>query len=391
MSERIMAARGARVELPYLDGLRGAAALMVVAFHAFLYTGKSGSSKAAMPYWDHIIGFGYLGVAIFIVLSGYVLMLPLVRTPELEFKGGIPAFVKRRARRILPPYYAAVLFALLLIGMFTVLQQPHGTAWDSKLPVTWPSVISHLLLLHDLSPDWIVTINGPLWSVAVEWQIYFVMALVLAPLWRRIPAPVIVAVLLGLTLIPAVTGFGAFVHPWFVALFAAGMWAAQLTLSSTPPRLVGLCAILLAASLPFVTVGAKVFSLPTLPFVEIISGLATAAALVWVGRRAIAGESNPLVKPFQSRPMMFVGLISYSIYLFHSPVLGLLNLLTLPLHLPTVMQYLMLTFIGIPIALGVSWGMFWLVERHFLNTHQRRAEAELSRSASDVTRGRASR
>src|SRR3954471_7356241 len=107
-----MAELRTRPEFPYLDGLRGGAAMTVVAYHAFLYTGHTGDAKAAMPYWDLIIGFGYVGVAVFIVLSGYVLMLPVATTPNLRFRGGSWQFVKRRAKRILPPYYTALFFAL---------------------------------------------------------------------------------------------------------------------------------------------------------------------------------------------------------------------------------------------------------------------------------------
>lgn len=366
-----------RPEFPYLDGLRGAAALVVVAYHAFLFTGHTGDAKAAMPLWDLVIGFGYIGVAVFIVLSGYVLMLPVTTTPDLSFRGGTWTFVKRRARRILPPYYAALFFSLVLIASFPVMQSPSDTAWDSKLPVTWPSFISHLFLVHDLSPAWILKINGPLWSVAVEWQIYFVMALVLVPLWRRIPAPAIVSSLVVLTIVPAFIGVGSFIHPWFIALFAAGMWAAQLTLAPKPPRFIGGIALALLVAIPGAVVANRMLHVPSGALTETTAGLAVAAGLVWIGRRELEEKPNPLAIPFRSRPMMWVGLISYSIYLFHSPLLALFNLLTLPWGLPTIAQYLLLTFVGIPVVVAISWGMFMIVERHFLNTRQRHAKRDL--------------
>jgi len=367
-----------RPEFPYLDGLRGGAALVVVVYHAFLYSGNTGAAKEAMPWLAAVVGFGYIGVAVFIVLSGYVLMLPVATTRDLTFRGGTWSFVKRRARRILPPYYAAVLFALLMVLIFPVMQQPADTAWDSKLPVTPAAIISHLFLVHDLSPAWVIKINGPLWSVAVEWQIYFVMALLLIPLWRRIPAPVIVGSLLVLTLVPLFLSKGLFLHPWFVALFAAGMWAAQLTLAPKEPRALGLITILLIALVPVSIVVSKLLHLPTTGTAETTAGLAVAAALVWLGRRELAGQRNPIARPLRSRPMMYLGLFSYSLYLFHSPVLGLVNLLTLPWGLPIWGQYLLVTFLGIPVAMAVSWAMFWVVERHFLNARQKHAKAELA-------------
>ncbi|MFJ2502535.1 acyltransferase family protein [Microbacterium sp. NPDC087592] len=368
-----------RVEFRYLDGLRGAAALLVAAYHAFLFTGKMGDAEAAMPFWKEIVGLGYVGVPIFIVLSGYVLMLPVVRTPELTFRDGVGGFVKRRARRILPPYFAATAFALLLIALIPVMQQPSGTAWDSKIPVTWESIVTHLLLVQNLSPHWMFTINGPLWSVALEWQIYFIMALILLPLWRRVSGVKIVTVLLLATMIPVALQTGTFAHPWLIALFAAGMLAAQLTMGARDQRWAGAAAVALAVGIIPAAALPRMAGIPADPFVEIVTGLAVAAALIWTGRQTISSGRPPrIVRPLQSRPMMFLGLISYSVYLFHSPILGLLNLLLLPLGIPIIAEYLLLTFIGIPLALAIAYGMFWLVERHFLNSRQKHAVNEMS-------------
>ncbi|WP_164232982.1 acyltransferase family protein [Microbacterium hydrocarbonoxydans] len=370
-----------RVEFRYLDGLRGGAALLVAAYHAYLFTGRTGDAEAAMPLWKEVIGLGYVGVPVFIVLSGYVLMLPVTRTRDLTFRGGVGAFIKRRARRILPPYYAAMAFALLLIAIVPVMQQPTGTAWDSKLPVTLESVVAHLLLLHNLSPHQMFTINGPLWSVALEWQIYFVMSFALLPLWRRLPSTLVVGALLVVTMIPVALQTGTFAHPWLVALFAVGMLAAQLTLSNSEQRWAGPTTITLALAIIPAAALPRLFDVPADPFVEVIAGLAVASALIWAGRRTLSSGTPRAAVPFQSRPMMFLGLISYSIYLFHSPILGLFNLLLLPLQIPTVMLYMLVTFVGLPLAVGVAYLMFWLIERHFLNSHQRHAAQEISSSA----------
>jgi len=366
-----------RPEFPYLDGLRGIAAMIVVAYHAFLFTGYQGDAAEAMPIWYQVIGFGYVGVAIFIVLSGYVLMLPVALSNDFTLRGGTWSFIKRRARRILPPYYAALAFSLALIAAIPLMQTPSGTAWDSKLPVTWDSIVAHVLLIHDFSPAWILKINGPMWSVALEWQIYFLMALVLLPLWRRVRPELIVGALLVLTIVPAVIDVGAGVHPWFIALFAVGMWAAQLTLSPTRLPGMGYVALALLVATPIAAWAAGVAGMARDGFAETMAGLAVAAGLIWLGRREMSARPTRVAHFLKSRPMLFLGLISYSVYLFHSPLLALMNLVTLPLGLPIVAQYLLLTFVGIPIAVTISYGMFWLVERHFLNTRQRHAKAEL--------------
>lgn len=73
---------------------------------------------------------------------------------------------------------------------------------------------------------------------------------------------------------------------------------------------------------------------------------------------------------------MLLGLASYSIYLLHSPLLALVNLLTVGWGLPTWGQYLLMTFGAVPLALAACAGFYWLVERRFKNTHQRSVTAQ---------------
>jgi peptidoglycan/LPS O-acetylase OafA/YrhL len=361
-----------RIEFAHLDGIRGIAALAVVVYHAYLFTGTNGQAEAELPLLGMLIGWGYLGVPVFIVLSGFLLMLPLLHPNGLRFQGGIARFFKRRARRILPPYYAALVLSLVLIWAVPLMQAPGGTAWDSKVPVTGSSILSHVFLLHDLSPAWILNINGPLWSVAVEWQIYVLLPLLLVPLWRRLPGPAVVLLLMvGTVLVPAVTGFGAMVHPWLVALFAAGMLAAQVAMGHRETRrtitvgAVGIIAVLVAA---YALGGA----LPSsgLWLSETIVGLVMAAGLAWSGARAAAGRTFPLAAFLASRPLVYSGTVSYSVYLLHSPLLALGNLLLLPADLPLPAHWATMTFVVAPTAVLVCWGFYQAVERHFQNTRQ---------------------
>ena len=103
-----------RLRLDFLDGLRGLAALYVLLYHASLRAGVLAAAAPAQPVAKAIsvlhfclLGYGHLAVAVFIVLSGYCLMLPVARTEGAVLPGGALAFIQRRARRILPPYYAA--------------------------------------------------------------------------------------------------------------------------------------------------------------------------------------------------------------------------------------------------------------------------------------------
>ncbi|WP_353809248.1 acyltransferase family protein [Agromyces sp. SYSU T00194] len=372
----------ARPEFPFVDGFRGAAALLVVVYHAFLFTGMRGDAAERMPVWQSVIGMGYVGVPIFIVLSGFVLMLPVVTSERLWFRRGTWDFLKRRARRILPPYYAALVLTLILIAAVPVMQSHGGTQWDSKVPVTWKSILAHLFLAHDFSPNWIGKISGPLWSVAVEWHIYFLMPLLLL-LWRRVPGWLVVTGLLVVSMSPAVTARIGYAHPWFIALFAAGMLAAQITMSDRRVRGVR-TAMALAAVLVVVVWNLRrageIMMVPPVAAFETAVAILLATILVWGGRAARKGRTPLALRPFASRPALFLGLISYSVYLVHSPLLGMANLLLLPLGLSTMRQYLLLTLVVVPLVLVVCWLFYLAVERHFLNHRQRHASDELARA-----------
>src|SRR5258706_10533817 len=138
-----------KLRLSYLDGLRAVAALYVVLFHAVagFAVGLSGAFRGLQI----LFGFGHEAVAIFIVLSGYCLMLPVARSAGGQLKGGFAGYLGRRAFRILPPYFATLALSLLLIRYVPVLA--HGgtrTIWDDSLPgVGLGPIAWHLLLVNN--------------------------------------------------------------------------------------------------------------------------------------------------------------------------------------------------------------------------------------------------
>jgi peptidoglycan/LPS O-acetylase OafA/YrhL len=140
-----------RLHLPVLDGVRGLAALYVALFHALGYTGyidtlRTQTLSIPMALLAAVLDYGTYAVPVFIVLSGFCLMLPLAQRETLHIPGGIGSFLSRRAWRILPAYYAALLLNLALIALVPVLQTQQNTSWDNKVPVTIGAIVSHLLL-----------------------------------------------------------------------------------------------------------------------------------------------------------------------------------------------------------------------------------------------------
>ncbi|HLH78655.1 MAG TPA: acyltransferase family protein [Chthonomonas sp.] len=134
----VSAKEAPRLRLEFLDGLRGFASLYVMVYHCFLGYNSLTNQLASLPsYWMGklikllyfgLFNFGHEAVVVFIVLSGYVLMLPVARTQDGHMPKGVWDYFKRRARRILPPYYAALAICFLLVAFV-----PHMEGlWDNK-------------------------------------------------------------------------------------------------------------------------------------------------------------------------------------------------------------------------------------------------------------------
>lgn len=362
-----------RLEFTFADGLRALAALTITVYHAYLYTGRRGEAERNLPSLK-VLSLGDFAVPMFIVLSGFVLMLPVARTATLVFRGGHWDFFRRRARRILPPYYAAIALFLVMIAVIPIMNEPTRTQWDSKIPVTERGVVSHLLLIHNLRPQWAFKIDGPAWSVATEWQIYLLMPFLLLPVWRGLGAKagVVVAVFAGWSVHLLWPQLDA-AHLWYLGLFAMGMAAAHVVARDVAiPRL----GLLTAASVLAVVAGFTYWFdevHDNMYLAETGLGIAMGLVLAWMGQRSMQGRPTFWHAVLGWRPLVWIGLWSYSLYLVHSPLLGLGNILVLK-HAPGLSikeRFLVEVVVVLPLALVASYVFHRLVERRFMNTHQR--------------------
>ncbi len=222
------------MKLLFLDGMRGLAALYVLLFH--LYTPDD--LPAAVRHGLSWLRFGHYAVGIFIVLSGYSLMLPVVRSEDGHIPGGTVNFFKRRARRILPPYYAAMACSLAVLFLARLgMNALHTTSGDQTLAsqVEPGDLVTHLLLIHNWFPRYVGQINGTHWSVAAEWQIYFLFPLLLLPLWQRFGSLTVVGAALAIGVVPFLLLPPAHDFHWtcpqYIGLFAMGMMGATINFS----------------------------------------------------------------------------------------------------------------------------------------------------------------
>lgn len=364
-----------RTRLDYVDGLRALTALYVLIHHEW---------REIWPYEYHRyppgmllyltgwLNYGHLGVSAFIVISGFCLMLPVLRNQGM-LPGTVRQWLYRRGWRILPPYYAALGLSLLL-GV-SLISQPTGTIWDGCLHLDRANIISHLLLVHDIYGP--TRINYVLWSIATEWHIYFLFPLLLL-LWAAAGprnATVIVTVLsfavyLALHSIGIEPAWFAVV-PQYVALFTFGMLAAAIV-TSQEHRLAHVretvrWEIIAAAMLVVVCVYLALFGDHEYVYADYPMGLCVAALLIACGR----GAKSPLRTLLSFKPLCRIGAFSYSLYLIHAPLIQLIwQYLIHPLHAPDTITFTMLVTIGTPLIVGAAYGFYHLFERPFL--HSRR-------------------
>ena len=371
------------LRLEYLDGLRAVASLYVVLFHAGVgfvgFGSTSGLSRLARIVRLPLV-YGHDAVAVFIVLSGYCLMLPVARA-EGQLVRGLPSYFARRAWRILPPYYATVGGSLLLLALLPVLETPTHTIWDDTSPAfTQASIGSHLLLVHNLFPSLANRINGPLWSVATEWQIYFFFPLLLLPIWRRFGplATVVAGFVVGsaFTWLAPAAAFSA--ASWYIGLFALGMCAAGIGFTSRPTELALRArvpwALLSALLLGLVAIGATVLVrvwFRVMPYSDALVGAATASSLVYLTKHALAPapQARPLIlRLLESTPLVALGRFSYSLYLTHLPIVALCYFGLQRSALSQSSQMLVLVGLSLPLSVLFAYGFYWVFERRFVGS-----------------------
>ncbi|HEX6797348.1 MAG TPA: acyltransferase, partial [Ktedonobacterales bacterium] len=328
-------------------------------------------------------------VSAFIAISGFSLMLPVARG-DGRLPGGAWTFFKRRARRILPPYYFAIAFSLILIWLW--LGHPSGTSWDASIPVSKTTLVVHALLLNDFWPSGYFLINGVFWSIALEWHLYFFFpALVL--LARRFGALATCLTTLAaayllcevLTFVPAhdlllpaylpgrITQFVE-----YLGLFALGMLAATVAFSAQPVwsavrRRVPWGAVALMAFagvvIMFAQTGPHQITSQVFLGADLLITVVTLSLFIAAGR----AERSLARIVLGARPIAFTGKFAYSIYLIHAPIVAAVYLCIVrphisgPLHLPFPATVAVMMVTAVPIAIAAAYLFFLVCERPFLN------------------------
>jgi peptidoglycan/LPS O-acetylase OafA/YrhL len=307
---------------PWLDPLRGFAALSVLAAHLVML------AQLPIPTWYPLGWFriGFLGVDLFFAISGAVILGSVASLQKRNSQGFHRAFALRRLARIVPLY-------VLTCAVFVVLVRPEILARPDAPQV----ILAHLFFVQNLFPSTHGVINGPSWTLGVEMQFYLVM-LLFGPWLLRLSmtrlALLGLAIGLGWRALVWWTQVAGQTNPdtnlvfiWQTQLpgvideFVAGMlalrwWQTRATRAALPgpATAAGLSvAALVAWSLVIGSMHALMASYWTSPLsvivlrsgIAVAVGLSVAAALSWPAlRRPLPG-------------LRLSGDLSYGIYLWH--------------------------------------------------------------------------
>jgi peptidoglycan/LPS O-acetylase OafA/YrhL len=384
-------------QIPELEGLRGVAVLWVLVFHYFIAGGELfadplNSLIARTPALDTIVRHGYYALDLFFLISGFLLTLPWFRhAAEGKTAPAARDFYVRRIRRIVPAYYVQLAFLFLV-----AVPLLHGlNIWWLDPMKMLANIYAHLFFLHYTTPitSSSLSINGVLWSLTLEAQYYLLLPL-LAPFfvrfpWRSALVLIVVAIswrwlathdldalvryLASIDSRPAapesrvrilvMTQLPGYLGHFAIGILAGREWLRVRERIVTPRR--ALVRFLVAAGALFLAYGVHAGAGIGPAWLR---WLATLAAFA-VAMVALISHENRFARWLLANPpIAFFGRISYSVFLYHLPLLFLWVRFAAPKN----------SWLSFPVyfalVLAVAWLSYRFIETPFLKSkRQRRA------------------
>lgn len=401
-----------------IEGIRGLAALLVVAHHSTRYLTDGRQAVGAI---FSLTEMAQHGLTVFFVLSGFLLYRPFVYTILTGYRSpAMGAYFRNRLLRILPAYILIFLVANFVLQSVLTENAITATLAGEPMPVGMivdPGLfLLNLTLLQSFTAGSIMTGIGPAWSLGAELLFYLVLPALfllagllvtrsrrplraaLAPVWLLIAVGVIVSALV----IAAVAGMPPMAQlealwgsSWLAVLdrsllaqaelFGFGMgiavavvWFEQRGATTTSPLATYGA---LAASVLVGFAGARFGG----PFANTIVGIASAIAILAIvlpGRTP--HSTNAAAKTLELLPLRYLGLISYSVYLWHEPVAWWVRE-----HVPhdrgSVTGWAMSLLIVTAISIALASITYFLVERPAMQLKARTGKKSPGRSAETRT------
>lgn len=297
----------------HLDAFKAVGAQLIVLHHLSAYGPLADAVHRFTPFisgW--LYDYARMAVQIFLVLGGFLAVQHL--GPMTSGQASLRVAVVRRYRRLVLPFFAAVLLAVASAAL--------TRSWmnDGFVPAapSWSQILAHALLMQDILN--IDALSAGVWYVAIDFQLFLLLALLMRLGYRTYPRKrFTVLLVLGLTLVSLlVFNRQPELEPWALYFFgsyglgAAAWWAGR----SRHPLL----ALALLAAIGGIALWLEFRERIALAlFVSLLLGL-----LVWRRRRQPPHAKHPLpeaARLFLNRS----GQISYALFLIHFPVLMLAN------------------------------------------------------------------
>lgn len=388
-----------RGRFPGIEGVRAVAALSVLIYHVWLYGPPGTAEQSGLGPFGRVMPDFAFGVILFFTLSGFLLYRPfaaaLLREQE---RPSFTRYLRNRALRILPAYWVI----LVLVSFALQAALVRDAAGELRTDALHDPVLllQNLLLLQNYSPDGVVTGIGPAWSLAVEVVFYLLLPLLaLMGLQLARPArtrqerrlaafaPAVLLLAVGLCgkaaaayLVPG-TG-GGWNADWHSVLersfltqadlFAFGMVLAVVHVDAEDGlvrfgRRTRWIAAGVAVAAYLVT--AKMTSYGQLGNSPFNTLMAFAAALLLALVVLPHSGWRPLTAILDSRLLVWIGLVSYSLFLWHEPLVRFLDDRGLTVGGDAGM-FANLALVG-SLALALSMATYCLVERPALRRKQR--------------------
>lgn len=348
-----------------VDGLRAVAFLAVFAFHTWEFAGRP-----EIPVLASVVSQN-IRPDFFVVLTGFVLFLPFARRPERMNEFETRAYMWRRLRRIVVPYYVALAYAVLLPQALVVMMRLIGREASWQPMPSLGDWLSHLTFAHMFFAEHWSSMNGSLWTMSLEMQLYvlFPLLLVAANRWgvRALIIAIVVSVVFRILVAVFVPG-PAFPDQFLWSAsglgrlmeFSAGMLAAIVAFRMME-RIRRRHIVVLLALLPvsYVVATAPILQGTILPVRELGLSALFGALIVLVLCIPAAGRI------FGWAPLSYLGYRSYSMFLIHQPTAWYVSeFLQKFAGVPEgPLLLLLLWTVGFGVVFGVGQLMFIAVER----------------------------
>ena len=347
---------------PWLDGLRGVAAMWVLLSHVQILSGTR---------WIPIVSWGALAVDLFMMLSGLLMahhyLLRQAREPWNKPRTWL-TFWTRRFFRIAPLYYVVLAVALALapyIGhardAVAAVWPGTGTAASRYASLDLGNVIAHVTFVFGALPEYAFRTSLPDWSIGLEMQFYLFFPFVMLLLVRRaghLFAGVVLAIACLALQWQLPSFFNAFVMPSFLPIklyvFVIGIWIAISRAEGSMKSALVVSVLLTSA------VAAHVRSseaIGRVVLVTVLFYLMSDGSLP--GPRAVLIGVDRARAALSGRVSRFLGDTSYGLYLVHLlvliPIAGALAQLPAYVAAPSAVRFAVCLISVVPISLVLAW------------------------------------